>query len=161
MEGGCLKGKVGRPPSEHAEVVGSSTPRPQQVWEAFPAAEHWSDLQELVEREGASLLPIPLFRDRGRTSGLTGVVYESGTTWLWLSGGPPTSFLLPSTASTLADAARPLSSGDKACRSLWTSKSLLRSNAPGDWHCVKPQGLNGGAAIPLLPASTQRFPFEH
>ena len=40
--------------------MGTSIPRAQHVWEAILAAEHWSDLQELVEREGASLLPIPL-----------------------------------------------------------------------------------------------------
>ena len=58
--GGCLQGEAGHPFSELAEVVDYSTLGPSTSGKPFPAAGHWSDLQELVEREGASLLPIPL-----------------------------------------------------------------------------------------------------
>ena len=98
-------------------------------------------------------------RDRGRTSVRAPVEFESGNVWQWLYGDPLTSFLLPSTASTEASAARPLSSGGPMSLLLATMTPALRSYEPGDWHRANPIGLYGGAAIPIVPASMQWLSF--
>ena len=110
----------------------------------------------LLEREGASLLPIPLLprpRPDERSSSSRIRKRHRLAMGTWRSGNKLLAFSIEGAA------ARPPSFGVVLGRLYQMIRSLLLNYAPDGWLCLSPRGLNGGATIPIVPAPMQRQPF--